>query len=240
MSPTYNPYLVVVSAFIAIFASYTALELAGHVTVTRSNLWLAGSALVMGTGIWSMHFLAMLAFSLPVTINYDFFLVAVSLIAAILASGQAFFIVSRSTIQLPTLLLGAVSMGIGIAGMHYIGMAAMRMAATTNYDPTLFSVSVLIAIVVSLVALGLFIKFGRSGGIKNKLLQAIIAIVMGVAVLSMHYTGMAAARFKPDFSILVETSNSINNANITFLVFGVTFLILFFALVISGDKTERN
>ncbi|HCF30359.1 MAG TPA: signal protein, partial [Cyanobacteria bacterium UBA11049] len=162
MPVSYNPYLVIVSAFIAVLASYAALDLAGRVAISRGDerkIWLLGGAVAMGTGIWSMHFLGMLAFSLPVNISYNFLLTIVSLLAAILASGLALSIVSRPRVSFSILLKSAIAMGVGIGLMHYIGMAAMEMMADTHYDPMLFLLSVAIAVVVSLVALKLSLQF---------------------------------------------------------------------------------
>lgn len=242
MTATYNPYLVVVSALVAVLASYTALELAGRVASSRGidrKLWLASGATAMGTGIWSMHFLAMLAFSLPVSIGYNFFLVVVSLVAAIIASGQALFIVSRPRVSLSALLTGATSMGIGIGAMHYIGMAAMRMMATIHYNPTLFLLSVAIAVVVSLVALKLSLRFRQQSPTAGKQPQIIAATVMGAAILLLHYTGMAAATFVADYDRYIESS-AFDNSSMAFLIACFTFLILGATLVIAADKAEER
>src|SRR5215813_12179429 len=112
-------------------AAYAALELAGRVTLTQGKarlLWLSGGALAMGVGIWSMHYVGMLAFRLPIPVEYDWPTVLLSLIAAVFASAVALFVVSRKTMGYTQLLAGCTVMGAGIAGMHYIGMAAMRLA----------------------------------------------------------------------------------------------------------------
>ncbi|MBW4573714.1 MAG: signal protein [Aphanothece sp. CMT-3BRIN-NPC111] len=239
MNYTYHLPLVIISALIAVLASYTALEMAAKVKNSNDNSWLIGSAIAMGTGIWSMHFVAMLAFSLPVKISYNLLLVVISLLAAIAASFQAFFIVSRPTINPVMLIAGAASMGIGIASMHYIGMAAMKMQAITHYNPPLFFLSVGIAVVVSLVALFLFLKFGAVGRRVNKKLQLITAIVMGAGVSSMHYTGMAAAIFEPDYEQYVAPA-LIDNVSLAFLVATSTFLVLGAALAIANDKPQQK
>lgn len=228
MTTTYNPYLVVFSALIAILASHTALELASRVTVTRGftrRLWLTGGAIAMGTGIWSMHFVAMLAFSIPIFISYDLIIVLVSLIAAILAAAQALYIIGHPRPGLLALLGGSSSMGIGIAAMHYIGMMAMQMPANLHYQPGLFLLSVVIAIAVSLVALKLAILFRHGMGVKRKGLKAVSAIVMGAAVLTMHYTGMAVAVFKPNPDKLVEAAG-LDNASLAYIVCLFTLLIM--------------
>lgn len=226
MTTTYNPYLVLLSALIAVLASYTALELASRVTSARGvsqRLWLIGGAIAMGTGIWSMHFIAMLAFSIPLFISYNLVIVLVSLIAAILASYQALLIVSRPQPSSSALLGGSTSMGMGIAIMHYSGMAAMQMPATVRYKPSLFLLSVGIAIVVSLVALKLSIGFRKRA--ERRWSKLGTACIMGGAVLSMHYTGMAAAMFNPDSTRLVKAAG-LDNLSLAYIVCLFTLLIM--------------
>ncbi len=240
MAVTYNFYLVVLSALIAMLASYVTLEIAGQVGAAQGferKFWLTVGAIDMGVGIWSMHFIAMLAFSIPIYIHYNLLIVLVSLLAAVLASGQALFIVSRPIINLPTLLIGSTCMGIAIAGMHYIGMAAMEMRADINYNPNLFALSIAIAIVVSLVALKLSFKFRNTTGFEGKGGKIVSAIIMGAAVLSMHYTGMAAAMFKPADNKVVEVS-SIDLSTIGYIVSIVTFVILGLTLIIVYANSE--
>lgn len=228
MTPTYNPLLVVLSALIAVLSAYTALELASRVTVSQGftrRLWLTGGAIAMGTGIWSMHFVAMLAFSMPLFISYNLTIVLVSLVAAILASAQALFIIGRPKPGLVALLAGSTSMGTGIAIMHYTGMAAMQMPATLRYKPSLFLLSVVIAIAVSLVALKLSIQFREGVWVARKWLKLSTACVMGGAVLSMHYTGMAAAMFKPDLTKIVEAAG-LDNLSLAYVVCLFTLLIM--------------
>src|SRR5207245_3533482 len=132
MVGSYDYRLVVLSVVIAVLASYAALDLAGRVTSARSgarSLWLSGGAIAMGIGIWSMHYVGMLAFRLPVPVQYDWPTVLWSLLAAILASAVALFLVSRSKLGVVRASLGSILMGGGIAAMHYIGMAAMRLPA---------------------------------------------------------------------------------------------------------------
>lgn len=228
MTATYNPYLVVLSALIAVLASYTALELASRITASRGlirKLWLTGGAIAMGTGIWAMHFIAMLAFSIPLFISYNLGIVLISLIAAILASAQALFIIGRPQPTPLALLVGSCIMGIGIAIMHYTGMAAMQMPAMLRYKPSLFLLSVIIAIAVSLIALKLSIKFREEALMRRTGLKLATASLMGGAVLSMHYTGMAAAMFKPDLSKLVEAAG-LDNLSLAYIVCLFTLLIM--------------
>ncbi|WP_414584483.1 MHYT domain-containing protein [Scytonema sp. PCC 10023] len=200
MSSTYDPRLVALSIVIAVLASYTAVDLAGRVTLTQGRarvVWLIGGAIVMGMGIWSMHFVAMLAYNFPRPMSYDVLIVLLSILPAIIASLGALFLASRQFLSQRRLLIGGVLMGIGIASMHYVGMLAMRMQAATRYQPVLFILSIVIAMSASIVALWiafhLRLQIGK-GSIRPKILSA---FVMGAAISGMHYTGMAAASFTP-------------------------------------------
>src|SRR5207253_193802 len=162
MTGFYDYRLVALSVVIAICAAYAALELAGRITAASGRVrsaWLAGGATAMGLGIWSMHYIGMLAFSLPVTVRYDWPTVLLSLLAAIFASGVALFVVSRPRMGIARALAGSVVMGSGIAAMHYIGMEAMRLPAMCHYSSALVTLSVVLAIVISLVALWLTFHF---------------------------------------------------------------------------------
>jgi len=229
MVGSYDYRLVALSVVIAVLASYAALDLAGRVTSARGGtrgLWLSGGATAMGIGIWSMHYVGMLAFRLPVAVQYDWPTVALSLLAAILASAIALFVVSRSRMGFKQALLGSVFMGSAIAGMHYIGMAAMRLPAMCGFSGAVVTISVVLAIVISLVALCLTFHFRgetRSGGWR----KALSALVMGAAVPVMHYTGMAAARFVPSMSDAGDLSHALNISSLgTMVIIVVTFMVL--------------
>jgi NO-binding membrane sensor protein with MHYT domain/nitrogen-specific signal transduction histidine kinase/CheY-like chemotaxis protein len=194
----YTPLLVVLSVLIASAASYTALDLAGRVTAARGRerlAWLAGGSLAMGVGIWSMHFVGMLAFHLPVPIGYELGRVLLSVLVAVAASALALVVVSRPHVGWPALALGALCMGPAIAGMHYIGMAALNIPAAMHFDSLLVAASVAIAIAASFVGLALAYHFRldeTAAGVARRLASA---LVMGLAIAGMHYTGMAAAHF---------------------------------------------
>ena len=194
---SYDYRLVALSVGIAALASYAALEFAGRVTSAKGRirfLWLVGGAVAMGIGIWSMHYIGMLAFRLPVPVQYDWPTVLVSLLAAILASAIALFVVSGEKMGFIRAIVGSVFMGSAIAGMQSIGMAAtMFPAIFPNSLPTVFF-SLALAIVISLVAIWLSFHLRgetRSGGWR----KILSAVVMGAAIPVMHYTGMAAATF---------------------------------------------
>jgi two-component system, sensor histidine kinase and response regulator len=235
LAGSYDYRLVALSVLIAIAASYAALDLAARVTAAQGKIrfaWLFGGATAMGTGIWSMHYIGMLAFSLPIPVLYDWPTVLLSWLAAVFTSAIALFVVSRQRMGLLTALTGSVIMGAGIATMHYTGMAAMRLAGMCHYSSRLVALSVAFAIVISLVALWLTFRFRNDT--KGKWLPKIAsAVLMGAAIPVMHYTGMAAAGFTltgeaPDVSHAVSVS-SLGITGITI----VTFMVLGLAVLTS-------
>jgi two-component system sensor histidine kinase/response regulator len=241
MNGTYHLGLVALSVVIAILASGAALDLANRVTAARGRaraLWLAGGAFAMGSGIWSMHYVGMLAFRLPVPVLYDVPTVLASLLAAVLASAVALLFVSGETLGPARVLLGSAIMGAGIAIMHYTGMAAMRMPATLTYNPVVFTLSAAIAIVVSLVALVLAFHL-RSDAIGIWDWRRVGSVLlMGAAIPAMHYTGMAAARFAPSAAAIeVRHAFSISALG-TASIAGSAFLIL--ALAIGTSFLDRR
>ena len=138
MVGTYNPLLVVFSVLVAIFVSYTALSLSARVARAKdagnAGLWVAGGALAMGCGIWSMHFIGMLAFSLPIALTYSVPVTVGSLLIAIVTSGFALALTSAGRPTLGRLSGGALFMGAGICAMHYSGMAAIAIVPGIDYD----------------------------------------------------------------------------------------------------------
>jgi PAS domain S-box-containing protein len=230
---SYNYALVALSALIAIFASYAALDLAGRVAAasgwTRA-VWLLGGAGAMGTGIWSMHYIGMLAFILPIPVAYHWPTVLLSLLAAILASVVALGVVSRQKMGAFRALAGSVLMGAGISSMHYIGMAAMRLPAICQFDSFLVILSVLFAVLISLAALWITFHFrDEKTGIGWEKLAG--AVVMGAAIPVMHYTGMAAASFIPSgmpvdlsHAASISTLGTAGIAAATFIVLGLALL----------------
>lgn len=207
MTFTYQWALVAFSVFIAIFAAYTTLRVAFRLAwasqATRLY-WIAGGACSMGIGIWTMHFVGMLALHLPVPVAYDPLLTAVSLLPALLASAIALSMLGRPQASVVSRFMASVLMGSGIVAMHYSGMAAMKMAPPIVYDRTLLVLSLLIAVGASWVALYLFARERRgfSPSLGRRLASAVL---MGLAIAGMHYTGMAAAEFAPDSICTVAT-----------------------------------
>jgi PAS domain S-box-containing protein len=198
---TYNLGLVVTSVAIAILAAFVALSISGRIAAAATRAaryaWAAAGAISMGGGIWSMHFIGMLAFSLPCGITYDAVGTFLSMIPGMLASGIALGTISkRQEPSLARLFLSAVLMGGGIAAMHYSGMAAMRPEALLRYDPALVAISVVVAVVLAFVSLSIRTQSHR---LQSSPMSATIiaASVMGCAVAGMHYTAMQASIFFP-------------------------------------------
>ncbi|MBD1837068.1 MHYT domain-containing protein [Coleofasciculus sp. FACHB-501] len=235
MAGTYNLGLVILSFAIAVIASYTALDLAGRVrsAVERGRWrWLLGGAGAMGTGIWSMHFIAMLAFQLPQSVNYDVWITLFSLMCAILASSIALWLLSRA-VSIPLVIGGGVCMGIAIAWMHYTGMAAMQVQATIEYDWRLVSLSVAIAIIASFAALWLAFRL-QEQSLKGLLWQKFgSALLMGIAISGMHYTGMWATHFTAHKVFLLEPSPPITQSWLAIAIGIATLFILSLALLTS-------
>ncbi|MBB5425539.1 diguanylate cyclase (GGDEF)-like protein [Paraburkholderia sp. JPY158] len=235
MHSSYNLWLVAISFAVATLASYTALDLTGRIfllaSARRRQAWRLGGALALGVGIWSMHFVAMLAFSLPIPLGYDLGLTAYSLALAIGASYLALFLTTQQRLTPARLLAGGVVMGIGIAGMHYTGMAALRMAPAIHYQPVWFAASIAIAIGASSAALWMAraLSNEHERHIARKRLAA--ALVMGVAISGMHYTAMAAADFAP--GAICGAANDMDAQWLATAVILLTFAVLIVTLMLS-------
>lgn len=199
MVSVYNHWLVALSLGVAILVSYTALRLVARVSTSErhgARIWLSVGALAMGIGIWTMHFVGMLAFSLPIPLAYNVPTTLASLTVAVLTSGFALSITSRSRLTLPRLAASALIMGTGIATMHYMGMGAITIVPGIAYDLRLVALSVLIAICASFVALWLFFNLrDANNSFRQQVVRIGAALVMGLAIAGMHYTAMAASHF---------------------------------------------
>src|SRR5712664_903718 len=239
---TYTPYRVALSILVASVASYTALDLGGHVAAARGlarRIWLVAAAIAMGGGIWSMHFIGMLAFVMPIPMSYDIGVTILSLLVAIFVTGGGFYVISRQIVSPLRLVLSGIFMGLGIAAMHYTGMAAMRGHAELSYDRLFVALSLVIAIGVSTAALWLAF---RTTDLWQKL---VAAVVMGLAISGMHYTGMRAAMFYCEVqdeaqfvaplsrpgSNEAQINAGVDQTNLALAVAGITFIILAFASV---------
>jgi len=234
----YEPFLVALSYVISVFGSYTALQLA--IAIPQARTWgavigsvIGAAAAVGGGAIWSMHFIGMNAADLGIPVAYDPVLTITSLILSILAPAIGLFIVGRSDGGPINLPLGGVLTGLGVALMHYTGMAAMIMPAKISYDLTLFLASIVIAIVAATVAL--WLAFNLRGNLQ----RFGSAFVMGIAVCGMHYTGMYALKLEPTKEAVVNTGISLSPTNLAYSVFGVTAVLLTLLLIYSAWKSQR-
>jgi NO-binding membrane sensor protein with MHYT domain len=233
LAGSYDYRLVAISVVISVTASYTALDLAGRVTAARGWAWLAwliGGATAMGIGIWSMHYTGMLAFSLPIPIEYDWPTVLLSLLTGILSSAFALVVVSRRKMGALRAVAASILMGGGIATLHYTAMAAMRLAGMCHYSPPLVALSVVLASAFSLTSLWLAFLF-RAEPTGRRLRKLASAVWMGSATVTMHYTAMAAASFTrsavvPDLShaVSISTLGAVGIALATLMVLGIAIL----------------
>lgn len=239
METTYNLPLIFLSVFVAIFASYVALNLAYSVTQAKGKsqlVWLACGSIAMGFGIWSMHFVGMLAFEMPgMEMAYDVPLMVLSVVVAILGSGLALYVVSRPKVTSKSIGISGFAMAIAICGMHYIGMFSMRMAATIDWNLWLVAASFLIALVASYGALTISYRLRHT---PEKLSLLILAsVIMGFAIAGMHYTGMLAAKFIHDHSVIIADSNLLVTSGLSVATITTTLLILGIAL--AGSVGQR-
>lgn len=235
----YDPTLVALSIAIAVFASYTALDLGDRVRGAGRAMrraWVAAAALAMGGGIWAMHFVGMLAFEMGMPAAYDLGTTLASLLIAVGATGAAFAWVSRTGAGPRDVLVSGPLMGLGVAGMHYTGMAAMRMPANLAYSLPVVAASVALAAVAATVALWLTFR-------QNSVWQKLVAAaVMGLAVAGMHYTGMAAATFTAEDAGAHAAhvgGVGFGQQHLALSVAGATFVILFMAVVASSFDQQR-
>ena len=234
----YEPLLVALSFLISVLGSYTALQLAIAIPQARGRGaalgWVTGAAVALGGGaIWSMHFIGMNAADMGVPVAYDATLTFTSLLLAILAPGVGLYMVGRGQGSVVKLLLAGIFTGLGVAVMHYTGMAAMIMQATINYDPNLFNLSLVIAVAAATVA------FWLAFNLRGNLQRFGSALVMGVAVCGMHYTGMYAVR--------LEHTAQANGSGVylppsamAYTIFAITAVLMLLLLVFNAWRVQRE
>ena len=237
---TYNPILVILSILIASLAAYSAFGLADRIRIAErpsiKRSWLAAGAGAMGMGVWAMHFIGMLAFRLPVPVTYDVFTTLLSMVPAILASAVVLLVIGRTEIGRARLILSGTLMGSGIGVMHYTGMAAMRLAASMFYDPVLFTVSVVVAVVLATVSL--YAKsLATSRKPRSHTIKLSVALVMGFAISGMHYTAMAAAYFFPS-TAAPASAPGFDPLVLALIVSVATVLILALAIAVAKVDTH--
>ncbi|SNS12291.1 putative bifunctional diguanylate cyclase/phosphodiesterase [Pseudomonas segetis] len=238
---SYNGIFVVFSLIVAILAAYTALNMVGRVAGSKGRaaiLWLIGGSFAMGFGVWSMHFIGMLAFSLPISLGYDVTLTLLSLIIAIFSSAFAMWLVCQENLPGARLWLGGLLMGFGIAAMHYTGMEAMLMTPGIVYIPWLFVLSIAIAAAASWASLWIAFRLRRDSEF-NTYARIGASLVMGCAIVGMHYTGMAAAQF-PVGSFCGAANSGIDSKWLAVLVIVVSLAVFAIALIVSMLDVRTN
>ena len=234
LNTTYDPFLVTLSWVVAIIAAYAAVGIAHRLKRTTGadrQRWQLGGAAAFGFGVWAMHFIGMTALRVPVQVNYDPAITALSVVFALFAGWVAIGVIGQEKVRLPQILLGGTLLGAGIGAMHYTGMYAMKMEAGLSFDPILFGASVVVA--VSISSLGLWIMTAKQfANLKGRGL--ITAAVVGSAIPLMHYAGMAAARFSPN-AVEMMTHLPVASDNILLLnaVLLVSMLILSFPIFLN-------
>ncbi len=234
LASQYDLGIVAASVCIATLASYVTLDLSLRVRTADGDLhhvwWLAGS-LVMGTGIWAMHFLGMLAFSLPIKLGFTGLMTALSWIAAVMASAIALRMASAGRYGIGALLAASLAMGLGITGMHYIGMHAMRLTIPIVWNMPMVALSALIAVTASAVALMLFRFLLKVSADRRFVTQGAAAVVMGAAICGMHYTGMAAAQFP--VGTVCTSADALGGSGLTAILVVASSMLLIGALLAS-------
>jgi NO-binding membrane sensor protein with MHYT domain/nitrogen-specific signal transduction histidine kinase/CheY-like chemotaxis protein len=244
LTPRYDPSLVIASVLIASLASYVALDLAKRVRAADRRValtWWVGGSVAMGTGIWSMHFVGMLAFSLPIALGYTRLLTFVSWVAAVAVSVVALGLAGRGSLTLTRLAGGSLAMGAGICAMHYLGMAALDMSPPIDWSAPLVAASAAVAVLASAAALMIFFGLRLVSRRHELAYQVAAATVMGFAISGMHYTGMAAAGFPEDSVCLSATVLSSSGLSLLVGAAAVTVLgLTLFTSVINGRMQEAR
>ncbi|WP_240377338.1 EAL domain-containing protein [Bacillus piscicola] len=240
----HDPFLVFLSYVIATISAYASIDLARRMRISDGKgkiIWLVSGASVLGIGIWSMHFIAMLAHHFPYPVYYEVGLVIVSVIVAAVGCVIGYYIVSAKPFNISRFLVSGVIMGLGIASMHYIGMEAIQ-PVTVTYEKSLFFLSIFIAVFASAAALWIgFLSPYAERGMSWKL-KLIFSLLMAIAISGMHYTGMAAARYSMT-STLSDTliDSMLDTRLLAWIVTAVTLIIfLLFFFSITFDRMWRK
>lgn len=239
----FNLGMVLLSLIIAIMAAFVAFQIATQTSKSlspiRKQISLLVGSITLGGGVWSMHFIGMLAFELCTTVSYSWGLTLLSLVPAVAASWVALNFLMRPKVNTRQLMLGGVLMGAGVGTMHYIGMAAMEMAPLLRYDLSMFAVSIVVAVVLAIFSL--WVRFALEHNVLAKrpslVTNTLASIIMGSAIAGMHYTGMAAARFVMPQGL--ETSAQSNEISM-YLAFAVTTItVVIIVLVLAFNVVFR-
>jgi diguanylate cyclase (GGDEF)-like protein len=234
LSSHHDLWIVAASVVIATLASFVTLDLSMRVRSPSgdvSNTWWMTGSLVMGTGIWAMHFVGMLAYTLPIQIGFTAFITLVSWVAAVAAAAVALRVASSADYSTRSIVVASLAMGVGICGMHYIGMAALSVTPGIVWDYRIVVASAVIAVAASAAALLIFRLLLQVRAERRFPMQLLAAVIMGVAISGMHYTGMAAAQFPVGTVCL--SANALNGSGLTAIVVVASCMLLVGALLAS-------
>ncbi len=237
ITSSYNLELLVLSFVVSVFGSFTALQLAIRIPMANRRalgFWVLAAGIALGGGgIWSMHFIGMLAMKTPFELQFDLAPTLLSFVIAVTFVSVGLVVAGRDLLGEASLILGGIIAGLGVSSMHYLGMYALRVPATISYDSLIVGLSIVIGVVASIVALwlafnlrGVMQRFGS-------------AILMGVAVCGMHYTGMYAATMKPDSNIIIPVTKSFSGFWLASTVSLITIALLVTILVLTSIKTRN-
>ena len=235
--------LVALSILIAILSSYVSLLISMRLPASGFNktniAWLLAGVTTLSSSVWSMHFVGMLAYELPITVNYDIQTTVISIIPALLASFVVVLTTQCSNLTNKTLLVRATLMGACIGAMHYIGMSGIRMEGYMLYDPVIFTLSIIIAIALSFISLKLKIWAEISSSVVNNLSPKLLlaAAVMGSAISCMHYTGMAGMYISPDSTASIQTM--IWEPRDLALIITIISMVTALLLIVAVDMSKR-
>ncbi|NUU37528.1 bifunctional diguanylate cyclase/phosphodiesterase [Pseudomonas sp. C2B4] len=226
----HDPFLVLLAYLVACAGSFATLDMAERVAHAEKpasrRLWCWVGAGCLAGGIWAMHFIGMLAFQAPINVHYQLPVTLVSLLIALLASWLAMQTLSRPALNFWHCFKASILIGLGIASMHYVGMSALRSQAVAYYQPTLFGLSILVAIGASLAALLLASYLRNGAGMFHQLLKYSASLVLGTGIISMHFTGMAAfSLVLPTGSLLTQPGEN-NHLQLGLTVAIMTLLII--------------
>lgn len=243
MVGTFNYWLVLLSVIVSTMASFVGFDLAGRMARDRRRgmraIWSVAGAFSIGLGIWSMHFIGMLGFHLPMEMSYDLWITLLSLAMAIAGCGASLILVSSGSLGAGRVFGGGTVVGVAIAAMHYTGMAAMKMVPPIRYDPGLVALSILIGVGASILALWSAYRL-RTGGVLSAFWKrAGSAVIQGSAIYGMHYTGMLAARFSPASRSTVSPPEQFDPTALAVILGAVTLAFLLAVLLISAYEELR-
>jgi len=237
LDASYNMFLVALSFLVSVFGSFTALQLMRAMRTASASsqyVWMFAAAFALGGGaIWTMHFIGMIAYHAGIEVGYDPLLTFASLVVAVFVVGLGIFIIHKKPNSILFLLIAGVVTGLGVASMHYSGMAAMVVAADISYDTTLFSLSLVIAVVAATAAL--WLAFNLQG----TMLIAGASVVMGIAVCGMHYTGMAAMIMTPN-NAQIALDSGMEPLTLGLFIFCFSMLLLVLSLIVTMSQLQKR